>query len=159
LRERNDVAGTLALAWAFIGQGARMSDPNINPYFDNPAAPSAPIVDVPPPAVGDSGMPGWMPIAAPFVGLGLFAIVAIVAFVLTGTETPPTQGAQQAATQSAKTNAAQPDAAATAARQQQQKQQAQPAQPQQQTQSQQQATPALPQNSNPPATTGSPPKQ
>lgn len=120
-----------------------MTKPNVNPYYDQHAADRA-VVVVPAP-VGDSGMPGWMPIAAPFVGLALFGIAAFVG-LRTGAETPPTQGPHQAATQPEKTNAPQPAATAQRA---QQNQQAAPA-PQMPTQA---ASPP-----NPTATTGASPK-
>ena len=141
-----------------------MNDLNINPYYDHvPPGAQAPIVDVSSSVVGNSGMPGWMPVGAFFFGVGLFAIVAVGAFTLTGTETPPTQAPQQAATQPAKTNAQQPGATAAAAQQPtQQQQQALQPQPQPSPPSAQQAAPAQPQNAqnaNVPATTGTAPKQ
>jgi hypothetical protein len=129
-----------------------MTKPNVNPYYDQQAAERAATeraVVVVPAAVGDSGMPGWMLIAAPFVGLALFGIAAFVG-LRTGAETPPTQGQHQAATQPEKTKATQPDATAQQA-QQQQNQQAAPAR---QTQPQTQAAPPP----NPTATTGASPK-
>jgi hypothetical protein len=142
----------------YLGKESRMNDLNINPYYDQ-----APIIDVSSSVVGDSGMPGWMPVGAFFFGVGLFAIVAVGAFTLTGTETPPTQAPQQAATQPAKTNAQQPGATAAAAQQPtQQQQQALQPQPQTSPPSAQQAAPAQPQNAqnaNVPSTTGSAPKQ
>ncbi|MBV9556190.1 MAG: hypothetical protein JO254_03855 [Pseudolabrys sp.] len=75
-----------------------MTQPNVNPYFDQK---SVPPIDVPPASLiqhndVDSGMPAWMPLAAPLVGLGLFALLGLTAFGHHG-EAPPTQGGQHAA--------------------------------------------------------------
>ena len=132
-----------------------MSDSNINPYFDEPRPQEGkPVIDAPPlPVVRplDTGIPAWMPISALFVGLGLFAIVVVGAFTLTGKETPPTQAAHQEGTTPEKQTSAQPDEAAGAAQRQQQNQAAQAPQGQQL-----QAQPATP---NPTSTSGTAPNQ
>ena len=126
-----------------------MTEPNINPYFDQKGPASAheqtALVSTSP-AVGDSGMPGWMVLSAPLVGLGLFALVGVFAF--TTHEAPPTQGGQHAAN--------------TPQAQQQPAAQPQQSQPQNLPQAQQQGTqnPGDPRpGATKPETTGEAPKQ